>query len=98
MGLSYDDEDSLRESVESLNFNNPPSDPDSLQGVGSSSSMPAEEGNEDDPNIILEVPRVAEGSSSGQERNHDEDDPNIILEVPRVAEGSSSSGQERSEY
>ena len=38
--------------------------------MGSSGSMPAEEGNEDDPNIILEVPRVAEGgSSSGQERS-----------------------------
>ena len=69
MGLSYDDEDSFNESVESLRFNNPPSDPDSHQGVGSSSSMPAEEGNEDDTNIILEVPRVAEGSSSGQERS-----------------------------
>ena len=95
MGLSYDDEESFNESVESLRFN-PPSNPDSLQGVGSTSSMPAEEGNEDDPNIILEVPRVAEGSSSGhwQERNHEEDDLNIILEVPRVAEGSSG-GQER---
>ena len=71
MGLSYDDEDSLKESLESLNFNNPPSDPDSHQGVGSSSSMPREEGNEDDPNIILEVPRVAEGSSTGQERSED---------------------------
>ena len=97
MGFSYDDEDSLKPSLESLNFNNPPSDSDSHQGVGSNSSIPPEERNEDDPNIILEVPRVAEGSSSGQERNHDEDDPNIILEVPRVAEGSSSTGQERSE-
>ena len=71
MGLSYYDEESLKEFVGSLNFNNPPSDPDSLQGVGSSGSMPAEEGNdsEDDPNIILEVPRVAEGSSGGQERS-----------------------------
>ena len=70
MGLSYDDEESLKESVESLNFNNPPSDSDSYQGVGSTSSMPVEEGNKDDPNIILEVPRVAEGSSSGgQERS-----------------------------
>ena len=67
MGLSYDDEESFKES---LNFNNPLSDSDSLQEVGSSSSMPAEEGNEDDPNIILEVPRVAEGSSGGgQERS-----------------------------
>ena len=69
MGLSYYDEESLKEFVGSLNFNNPPSDPDSFQGVGSSGSMPAEEGNEDDPNIILEVPRVAEGGSTGQERS-----------------------------
>ena len=71
MRLSYDDEETLKESVEleSLHFNNPPSDSDSLQGVGSSSSMPPEERNEDDPNIILEVQRVAEGSSSSQERS-----------------------------
>ena len=61
MRLSYDDEESFKESVRSLRFNNPPSDPDSRQEVGSSSSMPREEGNEDDPNIILEVQRVAEG-------------------------------------
>ena len=46
MGMSYDDEESLKEFVGSLNFNNPPSDPDSLGGVGSSGSMPAEEGSE----------------------------------------------------
>ena len=71
MRLSYDDEETLKESVGNLHFNNPPSDSDSLQGVGSSSSMPPEERNEpeDDPNIILEVQRVAEGSSSGQERS-----------------------------
>ena len=73
MGLSYDDEESLKESVGSLHFINPPSNPDSLQGVGISSSIPPEEGNEDNPNIILEVPRVAEGSNSGtgQERSED---------------------------
>ena len=74
MGLSYDDEASLKETVESLHFNNPPSDPDSHhQGLGSSSSssMPPEEGNEDDPNIILEVQRVAEGSGNGQEKSED---------------------------
>ena len=69
MGLSYNDEKSLKETVGSLIFNNPPSDPDSYQGVGSSSSMPPEEGN--DPNTILEVQRVAEGSSTGQERSED---------------------------
>ena len=73
MGLSYDDEESLKESVESLRFN-PPSDPDSLQGVGSSSIIPPQGRSEDsdicfdnppsDPNIILEVRRVPVGSSS----------------------------------
>ena len=59
MKLSCDDKESLEESIGSLNFNNPPSDTDSLQGVGSSSSMPPE-----DPNIILEVQREPVGSSS----------------------------------
>ena len=70
MRLSFDDEESFKESaggLGSLNFYNPPSDPDSLQGVGGSSSMPPQERNEDsdiccdhnlpsDPNtsIILE--------------------------------------------
>ena len=72
MRLSFDDEESFKESVGSLNFNNPPSDPDSLQGVGSSSSMPPEERNEDPANIILEVRRVPVGSGSPpQERSED---------------------------
>ena len=68
MRLSSDDEESFKEAVGSLHFNNPPSDPDSLQGEG---SMPPEERNEDidnpqsDPNIILEVRRVPVGSSTG---------------------------------
>ena len=74
MKLSYDDEESFKESIGSLNFNNPPSDSDSFQGVGSSSSsMPPEERNED-PNITLmpsEVRRVPVGSSTGQERSED---------------------------
>ena len=80
MRLSFDDEESFKEAIGSLKFNNTPtsSDPDSdsLQRVGSSSSMPpgSQERNEDicfnnppsDPNIILEVPsrRVPVGSSS----------------------------------
>ena len=68
MRLSFDDEDSFKEAAGSLIFNNPPRDPDSLQGVGgssssSSSSMPPEDPNED-PDIILEVRRVPVGSSS----------------------------------
>ena len=72
MRLSFDGEESFRESIGNLYFNNPPSDPDSYQGVGSStSSMPPEEMNED-PNIILEVRRVPVGGSSlSLERSED---------------------------
>ena len=94
MRLSFDDEEPFKESVGSLNFNKPPSDSDSLQGVGSISSMPPEERNED-PNAILEVRREPVGSSSmpPEEKN---EDPNVILEVRREPVGSSPS-QERSE-
>ena len=79
MSLSFDDEESFKEAVGSLHFN-PPSDLNSLQQleVGSSSSMPSQERNSDiccdnppsDPNIILEVRRVAVGSSNPpQERS-----------------------------
>ena len=76
MRLSFDDEEPFEESVGSLNFNNPPSDSDSLQGVGSISSMPPEERNHDeDPNVILEVRREPVGSSSpSQERSEDNND------------------------
>ena len=71
MRLSNDDKESFKEAIESLKFNNPPSDPGSLQQVGSSSSMPPEERKED-PNTILEVRRVPVGSSSPlQERSED---------------------------
>ena len=83
MGLSFDDEESSKESIGGLNFNNSPSDSDSPQQVGST-SMALEERYEDisdnnppsdsDPNIvILEVRRVPIGSSSstGQERDED---------------------------
>ena len=86
MGLSFDDEESFKEAVGSLNFYNPSSDPNSnsIQRVGSSSGMPLQEKNEDicfddppsDPNIILQVRRVPVGSSSSssmppQERSED---------------------------
>lgn len=38
MRISFDDEDSFREAVSSLRFNNPPSNPDAVQRVGSISS------------------------------------------------------------
>ena len=89
MGLSFDDEESLNDSVGSLNFNNPPSDADSLQGVGSSGhgSMPPEERNAED--ICFDNPP-----------SDAYDDPNVILEIRRVGSSSSTSStppQERSE-
>ena len=48
MRLSFDDEESFKEGAGSLRFNNPSSDLDSLQQVGSTSgSMPPHERNED---------------------------------------------------
>ena len=46
MRLSFDDEDSFKEGVGSLNFYNPPSDPNTL-ALGSSGSIPLLEMNED---------------------------------------------------
>jgi hypothetical protein len=82
MKLSFDDEESFKEVVGSLHFNNPPSDPDSvaltLQEVGSttSSRMPPQdsEWNEEiyfnnspsDPNSLGRV-----GSTPPQERSDD---------------------------
>jgi hypothetical protein len=80
MCLSFDDEDSFKEVVGSLRFNNPPSDPNSvalaLQEVGGSDVPPqARERNEDvcfnndslsDPNSIGRV-----GRTPPQERSED---------------------------
>ena len=46
MRLSFDDEDSFKETVESLRFNNPPIDPNARQQMGSISSVPAVPGEE----------------------------------------------------
>ena len=68
MRLSFDGEESFKESVGSLNFKHP-SNSDSLQ----SGSMPPEERNDsEDPDIIFEFRRVPVGSSSlSQERSED---------------------------
>ena len=69
MGLSFDDEDSFKEGVGSLNFYNPPSHPNT-SALGSTGSIPLQEMNEDndirfdsfpsdDPNPLRRV-----GSSS----------------------------------
>ena len=70
MNLSFDDEESLKEVVGSLCCNNPPSDPNTLQRMGSMLPQDSDR-NEDihfnnppsDPNI-LQVRRVGSTSSS----------------------------------
>ena len=86
MKLSFDDKESFEETVGSLNFNNPPSDPNSelYRQVGSRSSMLSQERNKgicfenpaSDPNIIPEVRRVPVGTGNSnstplQERSED---------------------------
>jgi hypothetical protein len=78
MKLSFDDEDSFKDVVGSLRFDNPPSDPNSvvlaLQEMGSG-GVPAQERNEDiflnddspsDPDSLGRV-----GRTSPQERSAD---------------------------
>jgi hypothetical protein len=80
MKLSFDDEDSFKEVVQSLRFDNPPSDPNSvalaLQEVDSS-GVPSQERNEyiwfnnDSPSDPNSLGRV--GSTQPQERSEEID-------------------------
>ena len=62
MKLSFDDEESFKEAVGSLCFNNPPSDPNTLQRVESMLPEDSERNEDDcfnnsssDPNILWRV-------------------------------------------
>jgi hypothetical protein len=79
MKLSFDDEESFKEVIGSLRFDNPPSDPNSvemvLQEVGGSSMMPQERNGDicfnnspSDPNSLRLV-----GSTPPQARSEDID-------------------------
>ena len=52
MRLSFEDDESFKEAVESLRFNNPASDPDAHQRMGSSGSMPVQDSERNEDNII----------------------------------------------
>ena len=52
MKLSFDNEESFKEAVESLRFNNPSSDPNASQQMGSISSMPLEDSEWNEDKII----------------------------------------------
>jgi hypothetical protein len=77
MRLSFDDKESFMDAAGSLRFNNPPSDPNTDQQVGSS-SMPPEERNHDEDisfNNLLNDPNTLQrmGTSSIQETRRSED-------------------------
>ena len=70
MRLSFDDEESFKEAVESLQFNKPASDPNAEQQMGSRNSVPAvplEDSERNGDNIIpidpITVRRVGSSSS-----------------------------------
>ena len=78
MGLSFDDEESFKEGVGSLNIYNPPSDPNT-PALGSSGSIPLQEMNldhdicfnnspSDDPNPLRRVGSCSSDNIPPEER------------------------------
>ena len=67
MRLSFDDEESFKEAVESLRFNNPASDPNEQQQMGSSNSVPLDDSEWSEENTIpsdlITLRRVGSNSS-----------------------------------
>ena len=55
MNLSFDDEESFKEAVGSLRFNNPPSDPNTLQQMG---SMVPQDSERDEDICFIIIPQV----------------------------------------
>ena len=99
MRLSFDDEESFKEAIESLRFNN--SGPNTHQQMGSNNSMPVEdsERNDDRDNIAPSDPiplrRVGSGSSlSIQEVRRSVDIPFSFSSPPSNPEflGTSAKG------
>ena len=56
MRLSFDDEESFKETLESLHFNNLPSDQNSQQQIGSSNSIPLQESERNAESIVPNIP------------------------------------------
>ena len=72
MGLSFDDGDSFKEAVESLRFNNPPSDSNAHQQMESNDGMPLQDSERNEDNITSSHPNIhpsrrVESSGSIQE-------------------------------
>ena len=69
MKLSFDDEESFKEAVESLRFENPSSDPNARrQQLGSSNSMPLEDSERNEDNIIPSDPITLRRVGSSHQR------------------------------
>ena len=56
MRTSFDGEESFQGAIESLRFNNPPSDPNAQQQMGSNNSVPLEDSEWNEDNIISNDP------------------------------------------
>ena len=56
MRSSFDDEESFKEAAGSLRFNNPPSDPNTSEQIGSSGSMPLQDSEMNEDNITPSDP------------------------------------------
>ena len=93
MRMSFDDEESFKEAVESLHFNNPASDSSEQQQMGSSDSMPLEdsERNEDRYNITprdsdpITLRRVGSSSNLSIRETRRSGDVQVSLDNPPLA-------------
>ena len=99
MRLSFDDEGSFKGTVESLRFNNPSSDPNAQQQIGSSTSMPLEDSERNEGNVAPSdpIPLRRVGSSSNlsiQETRRSGDTPVYFNSPPNNPEftGASANG------
>ena len=81
MRLSFNDEESFKEAVESLRFNNPLSD----QHIGSSNSMPLEDSERNEDNISPSDPITLRrvGSSSSIRETRRSGDIQVFLNNPQ---------------
>ena len=92
MRLSFDDEESFKEAIESLCFNNPSSDPNTQQQMGSNNTSMALENterNEDNNNTpsdpITTLRRVGSGSSLSIQEIRRSADIQVSFDNPPLA-------------
>ena len=100
MRLSFDDEESFKGAVESLRFNNPSSDPNVRQQLGSITSMPLEDSQRNEDNIIssdlvtVRPGRVGSSSGPGIQEIRGSGDPSFFDNPPSNPELEITSANE----